>query len=159
VAPILAAIFLIVTMSSIGLPGLNGFVGEFLILTGSFLTYRWWTVVAAVGVILAAVYLLWAYQRVFQGKAEGENAEMKDLKPTEVLVMVPLLVGILFLGIYPKPALERIEPSIDALLEHVAEFTGEEQPEVSTEGYETVEEQVHELEEQEAEHGAEEGGH
>src|SRR5690606_19417 len=66
-APVLAAIFLIVTMSSIGLPGLNGFVGEFLILTGSFLTYRWWTVVATVGVILAAVYLLWAYQRVFQG--------------------------------------------------------------------------------------------
>jgi NADH-quinone oxidoreductase subunit M len=158
-APILAAIFVVVMMSSIGLPGLNGFVGEFLVLTGSFLTYRWWTVVAAVGVILAAVYLLWAYQRVFQGKAEGENATMKDLRPTEVLVMVPLLLGIVFLGVYPKPALERIEPSIDALLEHVAEFTGEPQPEVSTEGYETVEEQVHELEQQEAEHGAEEGGH
>jgi NADH-quinone oxidoreductase subunit M len=158
-APVLAAIFLIVTMSSIGLPGLNGFVGELLILTGSFLTYRWWTVVATVGVILAAVYLLWAYQRVFQGKAEGENATMKDLRATEVLVMVPLLAGILFLGVYPKPALERIEPSVDALLEHVAEFTGDPQPEVSTEGFETVEEQVHELEQQEAEHGAEEGGH
>ena len=75
------------------------------------------------------------------------------------LVMVPLLAGILFLGVYPKPALERIEPSVDALLEHVAEFTGDPQPEVSTEGFETIEEQVHELELQEAEHGAEEGGH
>ena len=158
VAPVLAAIFVVVMMSSIGLPGLNGFVGEFLILTGSFLTYRWWTVVAVFGVVLAALYLLWAYQRVFQGKPEGENATMKDLRPTEVLVMVPLLAAILFLGVYPKPALERIEPSIDALLEHVAEFTGEPQPDVAVEGFQTVEDQVEELEQHQAEH-AEEGGH
>jgi NADH-quinone oxidoreductase subunit M len=157
-APVLAALFLIVAFSSIGLPGLNGFVGEFLILLGSFITYRWWTVVAAVGVILAAVYLLWAYQRVFQGPAEGENAEMPDLRATEVLVMVPLLALIFFLGIYPKPALERIEPSVNALLEHVSLFTDEPEPPVTVEGYDVVADQVHELELQEAEH-AEEGDH
>lgn len=155
-APILAAIFVIVMMSSIGLPGLNGFIGEFLVLTGSFLTYRWWTVVAAIGVILAAVYMLWAYQRVFQGKAEGDNATMPDLRATEVLVMAPLLALILFLGVYPKPALERIEPSIDALLGHVAEFTDEPEPAVTVEGFEGIADEVQELED---EHHAEEGGH
>jgi len=165
VAPILAALFLIVTLSSIGLPGLNGFIGEYLVLTGSFLTYRWWAVVAAIGVILAAVYLLWAYQRVFQGPAEGENAEAPDLRPTEVLVMAPLLVLILFLGIYPKPALERIEPSVDALIEHVTAFTDEPEPEVSVEGFEPLRDEVEELEHEAHEApspaagSGEEGGH
>ena len=78
-APILAGVFTLVMLSSIGLPGLNGFAGEFLILVGSFLTRRWFTVVAAVGVILAALYLLWAYQRVFHGEPDEENAETPDL--------------------------------------------------------------------------------
>ena len=78
-APILAGVFTVVMLSSIGLPGLNGFVGEFLILLGSFLTHRWWAVVAAVGVILAALYLLWAYQRVFHGEPDEDNAAMPDL--------------------------------------------------------------------------------
>ena len=69
-APILAGVFTLVMLSSIGLPGLNGFVGEFLILSGSYLTAKWWAVVAAGGVILAALYLLWAYQRVFQGEPD-----------------------------------------------------------------------------------------
>jgi NADH-quinone oxidoreductase subunit M len=68
VAPIFAGVFMVVMLSSIGVPGLNGFVGEYLVLIGSFLTRRWWTVVAATGVILAALYLLWAYQRVFHGE-------------------------------------------------------------------------------------------
>ena len=101
-------------LSSIGVPGLNGFVGEFLILIGSFLTARWWTVVAAAGVILAALYLLWAYQRVFHGEPDGDNAEMRDLTLAEGLVLAPLLGLIVFLGVYPKPVLERIEPSVDA---------------------------------------------
>ena len=71
--PVLAAVFLFVAMSSIGLPGLNGFVGEFLIMIGTFLTHRWWAIVAATGVILAAVYMLWAYQRVFHGVALGRQ--------------------------------------------------------------------------------------
>ena len=73
-APIFAGVFTVVMLSSIGLPGLNGFVGEFLILLGSFLTRRWWAVVAATGVILAALYLLWAYQRVFHGEPDEDNA-------------------------------------------------------------------------------------
>ena len=79
-APIFAAVFTVVMLSSIGLPGLNGFVGEFLILIGTFLTHRWWAVVAAAGVILAALYLLWAYQRVFHGEPDEDNATFPDLK-------------------------------------------------------------------------------
>jgi NADH-quinone oxidoreductase subunit M len=118
-APVLAAVFTVVMLSSIGVPGLNGFAGEFLILVGSFLTARWWTVVAAAGVILAALYLLWAYQRVFHGEAEGENAEMRDLDLREGLVLAPLVGLIVFLGVYPTPLLERVEPSVEALIDHV----------------------------------------
>lgn len=118
-APVFAAAFTLVMLSSVGLPGLNGFVGEFLILLGAFVANPWITSVAATGVILAALYLLWAYQRVFHGPAEGENAEMEDLKISEGLVLLPMLVLIVFLGVYPKPMLERIEPSIDVLIEHI----------------------------------------
>ncbi len=118
-APIFAAVFLLVVFSSIGLPGLNGFVGEYLALLGAFIAYRWFAVVAAAGVIIAALYLLWAFQRVFHGMAEGENAEMADLNLREGLILAPFIVGIVFLGIYPKPMIERMEPSIDALIEHV----------------------------------------
>ncbi|MFQ5557311.1 MAG: NADH-quinone oxidoreductase subunit M [Acidimicrobiales bacterium] len=118
-APMLAAVFIVVTLSSIGLPGLNGFVGEFLVLLGAFVAHRWWAVVAATGVILAALYLLWAYQRVFHGPAEGENAAMADLTLREALVMAPLLAVIVFMGVYPKPVIDRMEPAVDALIAHV----------------------------------------
>ena len=118
-APIFAGVFMVVMLSSIGLPGLNGFVGEFLTLIGAFAAHRWWAVVAATGVIIAALYLLWAYQRVFHGPAEGDNATMKDLTLREGLIMVPFLAGIVFMGVYPKPVIERMEPSVDALIEHV----------------------------------------
>jgi NADH-quinone oxidoreductase subunit M len=118
-APIMAAVFTLVMLSSIGLPGLNGFVGEFLILLGAFSSARWWAVIAVTGVILAALYLLWAYQRVFHGPAEGENATMADLRPSELLGIMPLLALIVFMGIYPKPVLERIEPAVDVLIAHV----------------------------------------
>jgi len=130
-APILAFVFTVVMLSSIGLPGLNGFVGEFLILIGSFVTRQWWAVVAAAGVILAALYLLWAYQRVFHGPATGENATMKDMSRWELAVMIPLLALIVFLGVYPKPALERIEPSVDRLIAHLEEHTDYRQPGVA----------------------------
>ncbi len=122
-APILAGVFTVVMLSSIGLPGLNGFVGEFLILIGSFLTRRWWAVVATVGVILAALYLLWAYQRVFHGEPDPDNEGVPDLRLTEGLVLAPLIALIVFLGVYPKPVLERIEPSVDALVTHVSEHS------------------------------------
>jgi NADH-quinone oxidoreductase subunit M len=130
-APVLAAVFLVVMFSSIGLPGLNGFVGEFLILVGTFVTRRWWAVVAATGVILAAVYLLWAYQRVFHGEPTGENATMPDMTWRERVTMAPLVVLIVFLGVYPKPILDRINPSVDRLLGHVEQHTGKQQPAVA----------------------------
>ncbi|MGZ4682495.1 MAG: hypothetical protein ACXV8G_08560, partial [Acidimicrobiales bacterium] len=97
------------------------FVGEFLVLLGTFVSHRWWAVVAATGVILAALYMLWAYQRVFHGEVDEANRDMPDLKLTERLVMVPLVLMIVFLGVYPKPVLERIQPSVDRLLTHVEE--------------------------------------
>ena len=118
-APIMAAVFTVVMLSSIGLPGLNGFVGEFAILVGAFVAHRWWAVIAATGVILAALYLLWAYQRVFHGSPEGENAEMPDMRWSEGLVMAPLLALIVFIGVYPKPMFERMEPAVDRLIGHV----------------------------------------
>ncbi|MGI9646544.1 MAG: NADH-quinone oxidoreductase subunit M [Ilumatobacteraceae bacterium] len=129
VAPIFAAVFMIVMLSSIGVPGLNGFVGEYLILTGSFLTARWWTVVATAGVILAALYLLWAYQRVFHGEPDEDTKTFSELKVREGLVLLPFLAAILFFGIYPKPVLERIEPAIDRLIVHIEDRTDYEAPE------------------------------
>jgi NADH-quinone oxidoreductase subunit M len=139
-APILAAVFLVVMLSSIGLPGLNGFVGEFLVLLGGFVAHRWWAVVATTGVILAALYLLWAYQRVFHGPAEGDNAEMSDMTFREGLMMAPLLALIVFMGVYPKPVLDRVEPAVEALISHVEthvedfdEPTADRTPEVTVE--------------------------
>ena len=120
-APMLAAVFTVVMLSSIGLPGLNGFVGELLVLLGAFNAHRWWAVVAAAGVILAAVYLLWAYQRVFHGPASGANAEMPDLRWREGLLMAPFVAAIVFMGVYPKPVIDRIEPAVDAIIVHVTD--------------------------------------
>jgi NADH-quinone oxidoreductase subunit M len=146
-APVFAAVFTVVMMSSIGLPGLNGFVGEYLILIGSFVTRRWWTVAAAAGVIFAAVYLLWAYQRVFHGTPDEENARTPDLTWREGLVMAPLLAAIVFLGVYPKPVLDRIEPSVDRLIQHVDERSDEfDLPEVGGTVSDTVAEAAEEHE-------------
>jgi NADH-quinone oxidoreductase subunit M len=119
VAPIFAAAFMLVMLSSIGLPGLNGFVGEFLVLLGGFMAQRWWTVVATAGDILAALYLLWAYQRVFHGEPDEDNASFPELTLREGLVLAPLIGLIVFMGVYPKPVLDRMEPSVNALIEHV----------------------------------------
>jgi NADH-quinone oxidoreductase subunit M len=142
-APVLAAVFTVVMLSSIGLPGLNGFAGEFLILVGSFLTRRWWTVVAAAGVILAALYLLWAYQRVFHGEPDEDNAKVPDLTWREGLVMAPLLGLIVFLGVYPKPVLERIEPAVDRLVAHVEAHSDYVQPAVASTGDEQANDAAH----------------
>ncbi len=130
-APRLGGIFLAVTFASIGLPGLSGFVGEFLALVGTFVTRRPYAVVAALGVILAAVYLLWAFQRVFTGEPTGENAAIRDMDRRELATVVPLLVLSLALGVYPKPLLDRVEPSVKALLGHVESRTDYRPPEVT----------------------------
>jgi NADH-quinone oxidoreductase subunit M len=111
-APVFGGIFLAIAFASIGLPGFSGFVGEFLALIGTFVVHRPYAVISAVGVILAAVYLLWAYQRAFTGPADGANAKLRDLKVRELTAVVPLLALSLFLGIYPKPVIDRVEPSV-----------------------------------------------
>lgn len=111
-APVLTALFIMAMFAGIGLPGFSGFVGEFLALAGTFISERPYAVIAAVGVVLAAVYMLWAFQRVFTGKPTGENAKMTDATKREILLVAPLLVLSLFLGLYPKPVLERIEPTV-----------------------------------------------
>lgn len=120
-APVMAGIFTLVMLASIGVPGLNGFVGEFLILTGTFSAHRWWAVVAVLGVVISAVYMLWAYQQVFHGSQETTANEepFRDVTTRERLVLVPLIVLIVFLGVYPKPVLDRIEPSVNQLIAHI----------------------------------------
>jgi NADH-quinone oxidoreductase subunit M len=154
VAPVYAGIFTLVMLSSIGLPGLNGFVGEFLVLLGTFLSHRWWAVVAAGGVIIAALYLLWAYQRVFQGEPDEENASFPDLKWSERAVLLPLLGLIVFLGVYPKPVLERIEPSVNRILTRMEQEVPGFTVSGTQGGSELDQERIAELE---AEHGGEHG--
>jgi len=119
-APVMAALFTVVMLASIGLPGLSGFVSEYLILIGTFGTHAWWGAIATTGVLAAAVYLLWAYQRVFHGRAEGANASISDASVKERWVLVPVVVLILVLGVFPKPVLDRITPSVQQLIHHVA---------------------------------------
>lgn len=122
--PIFAGFFLFMAFASVGLPGLSGFVGEFTILLGSYLTFPALAIVAGGGVILAAVYLLWAYERMFTGPVEGENATVSDLGLREILVAGVLTVAVLGLGVYPKPLLERIGPSVDAVVTRIEATTG-----------------------------------
>ncbi|HEY1830425.1 MAG TPA: NADH-quinone oxidoreductase subunit M [Acidimicrobiales bacterium] len=124
VAPVMAGVFTVMMMASIGVPGLNGFVSEFLVLSGTFLTHRWWAVVAVLGVIIAAIYLLWAYQQVFHGEPRAADEKTLDLSWMEKLVVAPLIILIVFLGVYPKPVLDRINPSVDQLIAHVEQSNG-----------------------------------
>jgi len=102
-----------VTLSSIGLPGLNGFVGEVLVLAGSFVRNKTYAVFAATGMILGAVYMLWMYQRVFLGKVTNPaNAEMTDIGIREKLILLPVLIMMLWIGVYSKPFLRRMETSL-----------------------------------------------
>ncbi len=128
VAPVMGGIFIFVTFSSIGLPGLNGFAGEFLILIGTFPTARWWAVAGATAVVFAALYMLWAFQRVFQGEPDEANASTPDLTFRERAVIAPLLIVIVVMGVYPKPFLDRIDPSVRHLLAHVEQNSNVREP-------------------------------
>ncbi|MBI3971185.1 MAG: NADH-quinone oxidoreductase subunit M [Chloroflexi bacterium] len=132
--PVFAAFFLLVMFSSVGLPGTNGFVGEFLILLGTFeaaaLNLQIYAVVAASGVILGAVYLLWTYQRVMQGPVRehvgtnGHGLRLTDINAREIAVLVPLAIIILWIGFYPKPFLDRTAASLNAVGQRVAAESG-----------------------------------
>ncbi|MEP6625223.1 MAG: NADH-quinone oxidoreductase subunit M [Acidimicrobiia bacterium] len=115
-APRLTALFLIATFAGIGLPAFSGFVGEFLSLLGTFAAHRWWAVVATTGVIFSAIYMLWMLQRLFTGVPEGENVTMADANGRELLVVVPLLALSLFIGLYPNPILDRVEPTVKCVM-------------------------------------------
>ncbi|MBI5575880.1 MAG: NADH-quinone oxidoreductase subunit M [Deltaproteobacteria bacterium] len=120
VLPLYAAVFMVVTLSSIGLPGTNGFVGEFLIMVGAFKTARWYVVFAATGVILSAVYMLWMFQRVMYGKITNEkNLRLPDLKPREIAYMLPLIVMIFWIGIYPRTFLRKMDASVSAVVTRI----------------------------------------
>jgi NADH-quinone oxidoreductase subunit M len=120
VVPVFSLILTFVALASIGLPGLNGFVGEFLVLLGSFRTYPIATGIATTGVIFAAAYLLWALQRmIFNRLDKPENERIPDLTVRELVVLAPLLAGILWMGLYPKPVLDRMEPAARHYLQTV----------------------------------------
>lgn len=117
--PIFATIFMVVTSSSIGLPGTNGFVGEFLVLIGAYESnLRWFAVIATSGVILSAVYMLWMFQRVMFGELNNpKNQKLLDLNAREITIMVPLLIMIFVMGVYPNPFIEKMSPAIDRVIQ------------------------------------------
>jgi NADH-quinone oxidoreductase subunit M len=121
VMPVFTVIFIIVTLASIGLPGTNGFVGEFLILLGTFKTNVTYAVIATFGIVLAAVYMLWMVQRVFYGALDkDENRELQDINWRERLIAIPLVIMIFWIGIYPQTFLSKIEPTVKHLISRVA---------------------------------------
>lgn len=131
--PVFAAFFMIVTLSSIGLPGLNGFIGEFLVLIGIFKVRPLWAAMGATGVILAAWYMLWMFQRVMFGEVtHEENLKLSDLFPREVGLLIPLIVFIVWIGVYPNTFLNKTETSVTALLTRLQTTT--EQAELEQQG-------------------------
>jgi NADH-quinone oxidoreductase subunit M len=126
VTPVLAGSFLVAGLSSLALPGLNGFVSEFLVLAGTFTRHRVLAIIATTGIVLAALYILLAYQRTMQGPVtDEETGRMTDLTLREKVVIAPMLVAIVALGVFPKPVLDRITPSVERILDRV----GQEDPE------------------------------
>jgi NADH-quinone oxidoreductase subunit M len=124
VMPVYAGFFLFMTFASIGLPGLNGFVGEFLVLVGSYATLPVFAIIASFGVVLAAIYLLWAYERVFTGVPDREeNLALNDLSTREVGLLAPLAILVLVIGLFPSILLDKIGPSTEAVLDHIESTT------------------------------------
>ena len=120
VVPLLAAALTVVSLSSVGLPGTNGFVGEFLILIGAFKTYPVAAVISTTGVIVAAMYLLPALQKIiYNPLAKSENQKLLDLSPRELIVLAPLVAAIIWIGVYPRPFLARMEPAAQHLIDSV----------------------------------------
>jgi NADH-quinone oxidoreductase subunit M len=118
--PVFSAVLLVVTFSSVGLPGLNGFVGEFLILLGSFASAPAWTAFAATGVILGAIYMLWMFRRVIFGPLnKPENEKLQDLNGRELIILAPILILIVLMGVYPQPFLTRMEPAVEMSLRRI----------------------------------------
>ncbi len=126
IMPKYGAVFMMITLASIGLPFMSGFVGEFLVFLGTWLVNPWYAAFAATGVVLSACYMLWMLQRVLQGEiTHDENRDLKDLSLREMAVLVPLVAGTLVLGVYPKPVIDRIEPSVTNVMQIVQQAQAE----------------------------------
>ena len=122
IMPVYATIFLIMTLSSIGMPTLNGFIGEFMVLQGVFAdsTYRLWAVWGAVGIVLGAAYMLWLYQRVMFGPLDKpENQSLPDLSGRELAMFVPLIILAFWIGLYPKTFLDYLHEPVNQIVERV----------------------------------------
>jgi NADH-quinone oxidoreductase subunit M len=123
--PVFTTLFIIAMLSSVGLPGLNGFIGEFLILTGSFQTVPVAAVISATGVILAAIYLLWLIQRVFFGPITNEeNRTIPEIAWHEVAAVAPLIFFMVWIGVHPNTFLKKIEPSVKQLMATIKNESG-----------------------------------
>jgi NADH-quinone oxidoreductase subunit M len=116
VAPVLAGLFLIAGLAGLSLPGLSTFVSEFLVLVGTFTRYEVAAILATLGIILAAIYILWMYQRTMTGPVRDEVAGMPDLRPRELWAVGPLIALIIVLGVYPKPVIDIINPAVHSTL-------------------------------------------
>src|SRR3954454_16157543 len=121
VTPILAGLFLVSGMSALALPGMSTFVSKFLVLVGTFTRYKGLAILATTGIILAAIYVLYLYQRTFQGTVSEKVVKFRDLNVREIFSVAPLLALIVFLGVYPKPVLDVINPAVKATLSEVPE--------------------------------------
>jgi NADH-quinone oxidoreductase subunit M len=141
VMPVYATITLIMFMSSMGLPLLNGFVGEFTILQGTFMENKAWAAWAVPGVILAAAYLLWLYQRVFFGPVNNpKNEKLLDLSPRELATFVPLVLIAFWIGLYPKPLFQILSTPINNLVATVRpDYPGLNKPVLATQPAKTAE--------------------
>jgi len=122
IVPVTTALFLVATFSSIGLPGLNGFVGEFLILLGTWTSaHRVWAIAAATGVILSAIYMLTLVQRVFWNPVtHDENRKLTDIRPSELVAAAVLVVLMVWIGVRPNDVLDRLRASVESLQETVS---------------------------------------
>ena len=119
VAPVLAGLFLISGLAGLSLPGLSTFVSEFLVLLGTFSRYKLPAIIATAGIILAAIYILWMYQRTMNGPVRDEVAGMKDLRLRELLAVAPLVGLLIFAGVYPQPVLDIINPAVKVTMAQV----------------------------------------
>jgi NADH-quinone oxidoreductase subunit M len=119
VTPLLAGLFLLAGLSALALPGMSTFVSEFLVLVGTFTRHKGLAVLGTTGIVLAAIYVLYLYKRTFQGKVSEKVQKFRDLNPREILSVAPLIALIVFLGVYPKPLLDIINPAVKDTLQNV----------------------------------------
>ncbi|MGA0733293.1 MAG: proton-conducting transporter membrane subunit, partial [Candidatus Nanopelagicales bacterium] len=120
VAPVMAGLFLMAALSALALPGMAGFVSEFMVLTGVYQRYQLAAIIATLGIILAAIYMLWLYQRVFTGPENEKSSSIKDLDKKEVWPLVPVFALLIVFGFWPQPVLQTIEKSVENVMQQVS---------------------------------------